>query len=110
MIIRLLVVGFCSKGTCPQLYNQSRPVADQLELKPVKTGLETTENRRRPVSIGSVWFSVISEFGETSLGPGLAKFGLKTGPDLKALSLSHLVTLTSCQWLVVTMPDSSKMH
>ena len=60
---------------------QSRPVCDQLRPKLVKTGLQTAKNRRGPVFISSVQFFEDFGFGETGLGPGLAKFGQKTELD-----------------------------
>jgi hypothetical protein len=64
---------------CPR--NRSRPVADWLRLKLVKTGLVTAKNRARPVFVGSTSGLCDFENLETSPGSGLSKNGQKTEPD-----------------------------
>jgi len=67
--------------------DQSRPVANQLRPEPVKTGLVTAKDCKRPVCCSSVWFFEVSRIGRTSYGYGLRHWALKdqTGPDFQTL-------------------------
>jgi hypothetical protein len=64
-----------------------RPVKNQLRPEPVKTGLVTTKDRKRPVCRGSVRFFAVSGIGRTGYGYGLRHWAPKdqTGPDFQTL-------------------------
>ena len=71
----------------PYYEDRSRPVANRLRPKPVKTGLVTAKDRKRPVCSGSVRFFAVSGIGRTGYGYGLRHWAPKdrTGPDFQTL-------------------------
>jgi len=72
----------------------SRPVANRLRPEPVKTGLVTAKDCKRPVCCSSVQFFEVSRIGRTSYGYGLRHWAPKdqTGPDFQTLQPTNYTT------------------
>jgi len=78
---------YCCNMTPNPYKDWSRPVTNWLRPEPVKTGLVTVKDRRRPVCCGSVRFFGVSRIGRTGYGYGLRHWAPKdrTGPDFQTL-------------------------
>ena len=70
-----------------------RPVVNRFWSGPVRTGLVTAKNRKRPVCNGPVRFFAGLGKMRTSLGLGLRRWSLKTetGPDFQSLEIIKLI-------------------
>ena len=68
-----------------------RPVVNRFWSGPVRTGLVTAKNRKRPVCNGPVRFFAGLGKMRTGLGLGLRRWSLKTetGPDFQSLILGN---------------------
>ena len=68
--------------------NRFQPVVNRSWSEPVRTGLVTEKNRKRPVYTGLVRFFGSLGFSRTGLGlgPRLSRPKTETGPDFQTLS------------------------
>ena len=69
--------------------NWSQPVVNRSWSEPVRTGLVTAKNWKRPVYTGPVWFFGSLGISRTglSLSPRLLRPKTKTGPDFQTLRI-----------------------
>jgi hypothetical protein len=76
-------------------FNQSQPVVNRSWSEPVRTGLVTGKNRKRPVYTGPVRFfgSLGTSRTGLGLGPRLSRPKTETGPDFQTLKPIDFVPL-----------------